>query len=65
MMADPMCLNDDCDRRKHCRRHPESGTVPGEWQSWAIMGFNEEICSDFLPTQDTVKALIDLVKGSE
>lgn len=33
-----MCDNPMCLRSKMCKRHPDSGTKPSDWQSWAAYG---------------------------
>jgi hypothetical protein len=31
-----MCYHETCPAREHCKRHPDSGTVPSEYQSVAM-----------------------------
>lgn len=48
-----MCNSRECHRAEECRRHPDSGTVPGERQSWGafdtIRYWSADDCSGFLP----------------
>jgi hypothetical protein len=41
-----MC-NEKCPNSKDCRRHPDSGTVPNDHQSWAK--FKVETCNAYWP----------------
>jgi hypothetical protein len=51
-----MCYHETCPAREHCKRHPDSGTKPGKYQSvvmWqpTLKGKVLE-CDGYWPKQD-------------
>jgi len=43
-----MCNNDKCPLSEHCKRHPDSGTVSGEHQSWCEFPYDRLNCEHFI-----------------
>ena len=53
-MPDITMCNAACPASKDCRRHPDSGTVPSEWQWWSdYEPISDAGCDAFWPRHPT------------
>lgn len=47
-MPDSTLCASICEVSKKCKRHPDSGTQPSQWQYWALFGTEGEQCQLFI-----------------
>lgn len=44
-----MCPSANCPASRSCRRHEDSGTKPGDWQTYAAFSWGEKGCANYWP----------------